>query len=576
MNSLPRPLGPSPFTDEQTQYLTGFVAGVRQRMSTFSDFFNTDAFHAAAAKAPAEQEEETVLIAEERIKKEEHPLDAYHRIIENARADQAPEKEDIFRFKWNGLFYQSPIDDSYMARLRIPGGKLKSFQLREIAAVANDLTTGYIQITTRANLQIRSIRPKDAPAVLRRIQSVGLHTRGSGADNIRNITCNPTAGVDPAELIDCSPFVDDLAHIIISQREFYDLPRKFNISFDGGGLVSTAEDTNDIGAKAVLLENQVAFRIGLGGATGHRKFASDLGVVVPPEEIVSVVLAVIRVFIARGNRANRKKARLKHLLETLPIGEFLEAVETSLGRKLRRVPLDVTPLTWPSADTPHSHVGAHPQKQPGLHYLGVSVPVGQLTARQLIRLADLAENYASSDLRLTVWQNIILTGIPDAYLNTVKKAVEKIGLRWTQSNVATGIVACTGSRHCKFAATATKAHAISLMKHLEKKLRIDQPVNIHVTGCPNSCAQHYMGDIGLLGTKTRDGREAYHLFVGGGFGANQACGRQVFQSMPFEEVRTTIETMLRAWLKHRDPGESFHTFTSRHDLNALQVMFCEA
>ncbi|RYD33451.1 MAG: NirA family protein [Verrucomicrobiaceae bacterium] len=566
---------PAPFDEAQKTYLTGFFAGVQQRAAVFADLFAIDPMVSAPVKTAAEEPPEPpVLTAEERIKLAEHPLDAYHRILENARGNAAPDREDTFRFKWNGLFYQNPVHDSYMARLRIPGGQLKSFQLREIARVAQDLTTGYVQITTRANFQIRSIKPKDAPEVLRRIQSVGLHTRGAGADNIRNLTCNPTAGLDPAELIDCTPMIHDLAQIIISQREFYDLPRKFNIAFDGGGLVSAAEDTNDIGIKAVMLDGEVLFRIGLGGATGHQKFASDAGVVVLPAEIVPVVTAMLRVFIKNGNRSNRKKSRLKHLLETWPVSRFVEETEKQLGRPLRRVPVESTPMIWPSAELPHPQVGAYEQKQPGLHWLGVSIPVGQITPRQMMRLAELAENYGSGDIRLTVWQNLILPNIPTAWLETVKKAVEKMGLRWRQTNVASGVVACTGSRYCKFAATDTKGHALALTKYLEKKLELDQPVNIHFTGCPNSCAQHYMGDIGLLGTKTAAGTEAYHIFVGGGFGKNQACGRQVFSAMPFDEVRTMVETMLTAWLENRQSGESFQSFTTRHDLNALQVLFC--
>ncbi|MES2996965.1 MAG: NirA family protein [Verrucomicrobiota bacterium] len=561
---------PAPFNDDQKTYLNGFFSGVRQRAVVFADLFPS-----GIPQETEEPEESAVLIPEERIKKEEHPLDSYYRILENARGDKAPDKEDIFRFKWNGLFFLSPIKDSFMARLRIPGGQLKSFQLREIARVADELTSGYVQITTRANFQIRLIKPKDAPEVLRRIQSVGLHTRGSGADNIRNITCGPTAGVDPVELFDCSSFVHDLAAILISQREFYDLPRKFNISFDGGGLVSTVEDTNDIGVKAVKHGDGIGFRFALGGATGHKAFAGDLGIVVPAGKVVGVTLAIVRVFIERGNRGNRKKARLKHLLETMTMEEYLLETEKRLGAPIERLSLDATPLHWPSAELPHSHIGAYPQKQAGLHYLGITIPVGQISPKQMLRLADLAENYGSGDIRLTVWQNLIIPNISSAYLETVKKAVEKMGFASKQSHIAGGVVACTGNRYCKFAAADTKGHAIALTKYLEKKLDLDQPVNIHLTGCPHSCAQHYMGDIGLLGTKTADGGEAYHVFVGGGFGANQACGRQVFAAMAFEELKTTIEKMLRIWMVKRENHESFQSFTTRHDLNSLQVLFCE-
>ena len=239
------------------------------------------------------------------------------------------------------------------------------------------------------------------------------------------------------------------------------------------------------------------------------------------------------------------------------------------------MPLDPATIVYPYADLPHSHVGAFPQKQPNYHYLGVALPVGQITPAQMFRIADLADNYGSGEIRLTVWQNFIIPNIPEAYLETVKKAIRKIGFDYQQSNIGSGVIACTGNRYCKFSSTDTKGHALSLIKYLEKRVELDQPVNIHFTGCPNSCAQHYMGDIGMLGTKTRDGREAYHVFVGGGFGKNAACGRQIYQALVFDEINVTVERILRAYLKRRKSGESFQSFTTRHDVNSLQVLFEE-
>ena len=287
-----------PLSEEQKPYRSGFAAEPAARGLTFEEV--------AKASAPPIVEKPR-LIFEERIKKEEHPLDSFYRLAENAKTNKAPDREETFRFKWNGLFYLAPTKDAFMARLRIPGGQLKTYQLREIARIASELTTGYIQITTRANLQIRLIEPKNAPEVLRRIQTIGLHTRGSGADNIRNLTSNPTAGIDPHELIDCTPYVQELAQFIINHREFYDLPRKFNVAFNGGGLIGSVEDTNDIGVTAVRGAEGVSFRIALGGATGHKTFAHDLGVAVLPEEVVPVMVALIRVYIDNGNRGDRKK-----------------------------------------------------------------------------------------------------------------------------------------------------------------------------------------------------------------------------------------------------------------------------
>jgi ferredoxin-nitrite reductase len=551
-------------TLEQKNYLTGFFSGLASKGVTFGEL---------APSTATEPEDDVPLILEERIKKEEHPLDSYYRLAENAKTNRAPEKEEVFRFKWNGLFYLTPVKDAFMARLRIPGGQLKTYQLREIAAIAKELTSGYIQITTRANLQIRLIEPKNAPEVLRRIQLIGLHTRGAGADNIRNLTSNPTAGIDPHELIDCTPYVQELAQFIINQREFYDLPRKFNIAFDGGGLIGSVEDTNDIGMKAVRVDGKVFFRIAVGGATGHKAFARDLGVIVPPEEIVGVVVALLRVYIAHGNRTNRKQARLKHLLEKWTLEQYLAEAEKLLGRHLTRAAVEPDSLAYPSSAVPHSHMGAFPQKQEGLHYLGVALPVGQVTRKQLLRLADIADHYGSGEIRLTVWQNFIIPNIPATFLETVKREVCSIGLDWKQSNIASGVIACTGNRYCKFSSTDTKGHALALTRHLEDRLRLDLPINIHFTGCPNSCAQHYMGDIGLLGAKTSDGREAYHVCLGGGFGKNQAVGRQVFSTVAFEELVGLIERIVRVYLKNRSTGESFQAFTTRHDLNALQVLF---
>ena len=571
-----------PLNGEQREYLDGFFTGLANRGVSFADVLPNP------AAASSQRELSVDLIAEERIKRELHGLDSYPRLLEHAAANKAPDKEDLFRFKWHGLFFLSPNKEAFMARLRIPGGQLKSFQLREIARTAQELTTGYMQITTRSNLQIRLIEPKDAPEVLRRIQSVGLHTRGTGADNIRNLTANPTAGVDRHELMDTLPLCRELGQMILNDRSFYDLPRKFNIAFDGGGLIGVVEDTNDIGLRAVRVVKEegailpgIYFRVALGGATGHKAFARDLGVLVRLEETLKVTAALIRVYIAHGNRNDRKKARLKHLLDSWTLDQYLAETEKLLGYRLLRAPLDAagqSPLEEARAlpAVPHSHIGVFPQKQIGLNYVGVALPVGQITPGQMLRLADLADNYGSGEVRLTVWQNLIIPNVPDAFVETLKKALVKMGLDWRQSNLRSGFVACTGNSYCKFAGANTKSHALELMDWLDKRFQLDLPINVHLTGCPNSCAQHYMGDIGLLGAKVKvegESVEGYHVFVGGGFGNHQALGRQIFTGVSFQSLKPTLEKMLRGYLRHRNEGERFQSFTHRHDLNTLQRIF---
>ena len=553
-----------PLSDEQKQYLEGFFTGLAAQGVTFGD----------VQAVPGNKVSLEDLILEERLKRELHPLDAYGQIVENAANNKAPDKEDIFRFKWNGLFFLTPVKDAFMARLRIPGGVVKTFQLRELANIARELTSGYVQITTRANFQMRLVQPKDCPELLRRIQSIGLHTRGAGADNIRNITANPTAGIDPCELIDVLPFCHELAQTIINDRSFYDLPRKFNIAFDGGGLIGALEDTNDVGAKAVKVGDDVFFRIALGGATGHKAFARDLNVLVKPGELNRVIAAIVRVYIANGNRGDRKKARLKHLLETWSLERYLAETEKMLGYKLRRAPADLK-LEYSETQFSHTHLGVYPQKQKGLNYVGVAMPVGQITPKQMVRVAEIADLYGSGEIRLTVWQNFIIPNVPDAYVETVKKALRKAGFDTRQSLLRGGVVACTGNSYCKFAQANTKGHALALADYLDKKITLDSPINIHLTGCPNSCAQHYIGDIGLLGTKIR-GEDGYHIFVGGGFGSNQAVGRQLFSGVSATSLNATLEHILKNYLKHRSPGETFRQFTGRHELGRLQELLGES
>ena len=221
---------------------------------------------------------------------------------------------------------------------------------------------------------------------------------------------------------------------------------------------------------------------------------------------------------------------------------------------------------------PHSHVGVYPQKQRGLNYVGVALPVGQITPKQMLRVAELADLYGSGEIRLTVWQNFIIPNVADAYVGTVQKALRRTGLGTEQTHLRSGLVACTGNSYCKYAQANTKGHALALADYLDKTIKLDQPINIHLTGCPHSCAQHYMGDIGLLATKVR-GAEAYHVFIGGGFGSNQAVGRQVFSGIQFEELKPTLEKMLKGYLRRREGDETFQKFTQRRDLNTLQAIF---
>ncbi len=582
------------FSAEQKRWLEGFASGAAAVRSLAGSAPSGGAPEPAEPTGPdapqllAQQRTKRAgkkLVDQERWKEAEHPLDAYARLKAEALAGAKPKPEDNFRWRYHGLFYVAPTQDSYMCRLRIPNGILTHWQFAAIADLAERYGGGYTHVTTRANLQIREIAPRNGPAVVEALADIGIIAKGSGADNIRNVTGSATAGIDPYELLDTRPHARAWHHHILNNRAMYGLPRKFNVAFDGGGLVHTLEDTNDIGFQAVEAREGapvaagVYYRLALGGITGHRDFARDTGVIVVPDEAVRVADAVVRVFIDHGDRTNRNKARLKYLIDEWGFDRFLAAVEEKLGAKLTRI--DAADLKPRPAYDRLAHIGVHPQKQPGLNWVGVALPVGRMTAQQMRVVAAIAREAGDGDLRLTVWQNLLVSGVPDDRVEDVKAHLKAIGLDWTVSAVRAGLVACTGNRGCKFANSDTKGHALAIADHVEARLTLDQPVNIHLTGCPNSCAQHYIGDIGLVGAKVtvgdEDQVEGYHIHVGGGFGSDAAIAQLIYPDVKAEDAPRHVEGLLRAYLANRaHPEESFHAFTRRHEVEALKRMAAEA
>jgi len=524
------------------------------------------------------------LSKEEQIKFESNPLDAWDAIARQSALGKLPEGPDIFRFKFHGLFNVAPAQESLMCRLRIPGGVLNTAQLRAIAQCASDYAEGHADITTRANFQIRQIRPENMEGLLTDLHQSGIIPRGSGADNIRNVTGNPTAGIDPTEFIDVLPLCRKLHHAILHHREYYGLPRKFNIAFDGGNSIASLEDTNDIGFRAVRVEADSAghpdipagiyFRCALGGITGHKDFARDTGLLLTPSETVEVALAMVRVFIAKGDRGNRKKARLKYVLDAEGFDSFISATEKELGHGLRRYPIGK--CVFPKSSDRLAHVGIHPQRQTGLHWIGVTTPAARLTSGQMQGIADLADRYGRHEVRLTVWQNLILPHVAEENLDRVCEGLLALGLDYEADAVVAGLVACTGSEGCKFGQGATKKTSLAIAQSLRGSLPPDAAVNIHLTGCSHSCAQHFIGDIGLIATRvdTPEGTVGgFHLFIGGGFQDKRRIAVPVLESIPETSVTEVLQSVLQAFLAKREEGEDFTAFTARHGDQDLLELF---
>jgi len=577
------------FTDQQKRWLEGFTSGLAARKAA------TPAAPAAAPPIGPDALQHTAqdravaaggkLVGEEKAKRQRHPLDRWDEVVERAERAEFPKGVDVFLTKYHGLFYVAPAENAFMCRLRIPNGILNAWQMRGLADAADSFGGGYADVTTRANLQIREIPANHAVDLLQAVEALGLTARGSGADNIRNITGSPTAGIDPQELIDTRPLCRAMHHYILNHREMYGLPRKFNIAFDGGGKVPVLEDTNDIGFVAAQAADDIYFRLQLGGITGHHDFAHETGVLLKPEECVKVAGAVVRAFIKHGDRTNRAKARLKYVLDRMGRDEFLKEVEAEYGAPLRRASgLSLAPR--PMADK-HGHVGVHPQKQPGRNYLGVVLPVGRITSEQMRGLAEISERFGSGTLRLTVWQNLLISDVADADVGVCIAALQALGIGVEASAIRRGLVACTGNAGCKFAAANTKGHALRLADHLEARVPVDLPINIHLTGCHHSCAQHYVGDIGLLACKVErsdsnaegDSVEGYHVYIGGGAAstAEQAMAREYARDVVFDALPAMLEKLLGAWLAHRAaPTETFFEFCRRHEVEALHELASRA
>jgi ferredoxin-nitrite reductase len=586
------------FEPEQKRYLEGFVAGLQIAKAAKSVAGAGVAMLGATAvpavtepvgpDAAALKAQNRVLAAggklsdPEKFKREEHPFDSYERLKAHAAKGEFPKPPDNFRWRFFGLFYVAPNQNAYMCRLRLPNGILKTAQFAGVADLAERFGGGYAHVTTRANLQIREIAAGNAVAMIEAIQDLGLCSRGSGADNIRNVTGTSTAGIDPQELIDTRPYAREWHFHILNDRSLYGLPRKFNVAFDGAGSIPVLEDTNDIGFQAVAVKDGLGltpgiwFRLCLGGLTGHKDFARDTGVIVKPADACKVADAVVRVFIDHGNRTDRTKARLKYVLDAIGAERFLGLIEEKLGRKLdRAVPGAVA--VRPPFDR-NAHIGVHAQKQEGLHWIGVAVPVGFLTVAQIRGLADIAREMGDGDIRLTVWQNLLISGVPSKRLKAAQARVEALGLATEANAIRSGLVACTGNTGCKFAASDTKRHAEDIARWCETRVSLDTPVNIHLTGCHHSCAQHFVSEIGLLACKVQadadgDAVEGYHVLIGGGFGPQAALGRELYRDVKAEDVPQTVERILKAYLRNRAAREeSFIAFARRHEIDALKAM----
>ena len=464
---------------------------------------------------------------------------------------EAMDKTDLeYRLKWVGVFYRPVTPGKFMMRLRVPNGIISSEQMRVLGEIVQRYgDDGNADITTRQNLQLRGIRIEDIPDIFQRLKSVGMTSVQSGMDNVRNITGSPMAGLDADELIDTRELVQKVQDMITNygqgNYQFSNLPRKFNIAIEGGRDNSVHAEINDIAFVPAYNEGELGFNVVVGGFFSAKRCEAAIPMNVwvrPNQEVVDLCRGILEVYRDNGLRANRQKSRLMWLIDEWGIEEFRTRVANHLGYPLATA-AEKDAIDWEKRD----HLGVFPQKQEGLSYIGLCVPVGRLFADDMLDLARIAEVYGSGELRLTVEQNVIIPNIAAENMPTL--LTEPLLAKFTPNPtpLQRALVSCTGAQFCNFALIETKNKAVDLIRQLDAELNIPRGVRMHWTGCPNSCGQPQVADIGLMGTKARkDGKtvEGVDLYMGGKVGKDAHLGSCVQKGIPCEDLKSLLTSIL--------------------------------
>jgi sulfite reductase (ferredoxin) len=465
----------------------------------------------------------------------------------------------------------------FMVRIRIPNGLLTSHQLRTIANVAEKHARGIADITVRQNFQLHWVTIESLPEVLEALWECGLNTLGACGDVTRNITGCPLAGVDAHEICDASPLALEADKFFAGNADFYNLPRKFKISISGCPVSCEYPEINDVGLTGVrrgigdAVENGFALRVG-GGLSTQPHLGVPLNAFIRWEQVMPVLKGIAEIFRDSSDlRENRERARLKFLF--LRHGWTAETFQQELERRIGFRLDPAVPQKAPN-DVYRDHVGIHQQKQTGLSYVGAAVLRGRVNADQLRTAADLAERYADGHLRATNMQNLVVVNVPHGNTQALATGLNEIGLPVAASTFWRGAIACSGTEFCKLAITETKSFSRWLVEELEERLpAFEQHLKLHVTGCPNSCGQHWIADIGLEGKKIKvDGKmqDAYYFCVGGAVGLHQSIARPIGYRCLAIETPDAIERLLRNYLDERLPDENLRAYFARHSDDQLR------
>jgi sulfite reductase (ferredoxin) len=525
----------------------------------------------------------------ERLKREKNPWEVFDEVrafAREGRSSVVPEWANAY-FKWWGIYTQGDgvgavggkggeglATDYFMLRIGMPNGMLTSAQLRVIADITKTHARNLADITTRQNIQLHWLTIESIPEIVDALDKIGLSPKGACGDVVRNVTGCPLAGIAHDEITDASGLAQELAHTLVANPEFYNLPRKFKMCATGCSVWCSYPEINDVAFTAVRRGDEVGYTVRVGGGLSNEPhLAVKLDAFVRPDQVVAVASTITAIFRDQEVlRESRDRARIKYLFmkENWTAESFLAEVERRLGYSF-----EPGAQENPPEDVLRDHTGIHPQKQAGLSYVGASVLRGRLSGDQLAAAAELAERFGDGHLRTTIMQNLIFINIPNKNTGELARELEQIGLRVEGTAFWRGAIACTGTEFCKLAISETKGFTRWLVDELEGRLPgFDQQLKLHVTGCPNSCGQHWIADIGLEGKKIKhEGKmvDAYYFCVGGAVGKYAAIARPVGYRVPATEVPAALERLLGTYLRERTPGENLRSYFSRHDSEAIRA-----
>jgi len=507
----------------------------------------------------------------ERLKRDRPPVDVLDDLPELARSHylDIPE-EELVRLKWYGLYHDKPKVGSFMLRIKVPAGVLSPRAVRAIGEVSVRYGEGSAELSTRQNVQLHFVRLPEVPAILEHLTAAGLTTAGACGDAVRNITGCPLEGVLAGEAFDVSPVVEEAADAFYGHPLYMDLPRKQKITVSACPAQCDMPEINCIALLGVVRDGVPGFAVRVGGGLSTvPRLSRDLGVWVPAGAAVDVLRALLDTWREdRRYRISRVKARMKFWVDDRGVEGIRALVEERLGTRLQD---GAAPEPAGFAD----HIGVHEQKD-GRFHVGVPVPLGLTSGEQLVAIASLAEG-SGGDVRLTKQQNLILANVPSPKVDGVVAALADLGLPVDANRLRATAIACTGEPHCNYSVTETKGRLKGLLAHLEERwgTSIDG-FQVNLDGCPHACALHWVGDIGLMGTTSREPvegtKQAFDLFLRGGVGPLQAIGRPLVRRVATARLDATVDRLIEAWFAGRSDGESFRDFCIRTPDEELQAV----